>query len=1032
VTRDSAADSIVEQALQPFDYTKVINAAYADGVRLFVEMGPGNSCTRMIDRILEDRPHLARAVCVKRQDNVSNMLHLIAQLHAEHVTVNPDCCFPLSAASNRSAQGGPQLSVATGGKPFRLPAMPVHRQSVAGSEPLKKASRVPTPLKSQARMPDVGVPVARQHPVPVQTSLSQLDPAMNMTALIEQMQQTELARAEAQEVFLRVSNGMSETIGQALSMQMNLLQANPGLAASLAQTPMSVPPASAATEIPDRPVVFDRAACMQIAIGSLAEVLGPEFAEVDSYPTRVRLPDEPLMLVDRIVALEGEARSMGSGRVVTEHDVLPGAWYLDGGRIPTCIAVEAGQADLFLSGYLGIDHITKGQAVYRLLDAKITFHDELPRPGQTIQYDIRIDQFFRQDNTWLFRFNFEGSVDGRPVLTMTEGCAGFFTQAELDAGKGIVQTALEKRPLPGKRAADWQELVPMQAASYTDVQLDALRQGDLASCFGEAFRGLPLHRPVGLPAGRMTLVHRILELQPEAGRFGLGQITGEADIHPDDWFLTCHFSDDQVMPGTLMYECCLHTLRVYLLRMGWVGEQDQVVYEPIPGEISQLKCRGQVLATTRKVQYRITLKEIGYRGDQQTPYVLADALMFADGRAIVQMNNMSVQLSGLSRSGIAACWQQAVSEPVAETARPVLFDFDSIYAFARGKPSDAFGDRYKVFDEQRVIARLPGPPYQFLDRITLIEDCQPWVLKAGGVIEGEYDVPADAWYFASDRQPRMPFAILLEIALQPCGWLAGYLGSALTSEQDLSFRNLGGKGSQLLPVTAATGTLTTRIKITSVSQSGGMIIQNFDMETRCSAGVVYRGDTYFGFFSKQALADQVGIREVTPYQPTTQELQRGRAFEYPDHAPYPQAMMRMVDRIELIDAEGGPQGLGFIRGTARVKPDAWFFKAHFYQDPVWPGSLGLESFMQLLKVFACERWQNEIDPAQAEFQSLGLNQPHNWVYRGQILPSDTEVTVQAVITAIDDQEKQLHADGFLTVDGRIIYQMNNFTLTMHG
>ena len=44
-------------------------------------------------------------------------------------------------------------------------------------------------------------------------------------------------------------------------------------------------------------------------------------------------------------------------------------WYLDGGRIPTCIAVEAGQADLFLSGYLGIDLAVRGLRTYRLLDA---------------------------------------------------------------------------------------------------------------------------------------------------------------------------------------------------------------------------------------------------------------------------------------------------------------------------------------------------------------------------------------------------------------------------------------------------------------------------------------------------------------------------------------------------------------------------------------------------------------------------------------------------------------------------------------
>jgi len=66
----------------------------------------------------------------------------------------------------------------------------------------------------------------------------------------------------------------------------------------------------------------------------------------------VRLPDEPLMLVDRILTVEGEPRSLASGRVVTEHDILPGAWYLDGNRIPVCIAVESGQADLFLSGLL--------------------------------------------------------------------------------------------------------------------------------------------------------------------------------------------------------------------------------------------------------------------------------------------------------------------------------------------------------------------------------------------------------------------------------------------------------------------------------------------------------------------------------------------------------------------------------------------------------------------------------------------------------------------------------------------------------
>src|SRR5213076_2816163 len=109
-------------------------------------------------------------------------------------------------------------------------------------------------------------------------------------------------------------------------------------------------------------------------------------------------------------------------------------WYLDGGRIPASIAIESGQADLFLSGYLGIDFQTRGRAVYRLLDAQVTFHRGLPAPGAIIRYDIHIDHFFRQDQTYLFRFRFEGTVDGESLLSMTNGVAGFFTVAELAAG----------------------------------------------------------------------------------------------------------------------------------------------------------------------------------------------------------------------------------------------------------------------------------------------------------------------------------------------------------------------------------------------------------------------------------------------------------------------------------------------------------------------------------------------------------------------------------------------------------------------
>jgi len=778
--------------------------------------------------------------------------------------------------------------------------------------------------------------------------------------------------------------------------------------------------------------------CLEFAHGSVGHMLGPDFAEVDRFPTRVRLPDEPLMLVDRIVTLEGKAKSMTSGRVVTEHDIHAGAWYLDGGRIPTCIAVEAGQADLFLSGYLGIDFITRGLAVYRLLDAVVTFHRALPKPGETIRYDIRIERFFRQGDTHLFRFRFDATVNGEPLLTMQDGCAGFFTSQELDAGKGIVRPAIDLRPTKGIRPPDWRELVPMVREGYDADQLGRLRVGDLRGCFGPSFGGLGLTQPLTIPGGVMELVHRVQEINPEGGRYGLGRIIAEADIHPHDWFITCHFVDDRVMPGTLMYECCMHTLRIFLLRMGWVAEAGQTAWEPVPGVASRLCCRGQVLETTKIVTYEVTIRELGYGPE---PYAIADALMYADGKPIVEITSMSARLSGTNLEKLESLWQGSISLPslqrenrggnrVVEThgnaslRKPAIYTKQQIMAYSNGNPSEGFGEPYRIFDSERKIARLPGPPFQFMDRITDIQG-EPWRMVAGARTEAQYDIPPDAWYFAAERQGRMPFAVLLEAALQPCGWLAAYVGSALTSPTDISFRNLGGSAVQHRPVIPASGTLTATACLKKVATSGGMIIQEFDFSVADRNGTLYEGDTMFGFFSKEALASQVGIRDAKPYQPAAAETGRGRSLPYPRQAPYPEKQLAMIDRIELFVPDGGPAGLGYLRGIKDVDPDEWFFKAHFYQDPVTPGSLGLESFLQLVKFAAVERWGWDAD---STLTSMNLGQRHRWLYRGQIIPTNSTVTVEAWITAADDEQRILVADGFLSVDGRLIYQMIDFSV----
>ncbi len=1039
VDRDRAADSLLAQAIQGVDFPKTVRQAYDDGVRIFLEMGPGGSCTRMIQKILDGVPCRARSISSSTEDEPSTVLRALGMLISERVPV--DLAQLYAERRLTEDESGPVTRIPVGQASFgRLPPAPRSDDSPEATDDGRGPSKGLSPASPQAPLP--------------------WDPGVASPELSEAVRAAENT-IQAHEAFLRTAQRTQELAQAEYARQQELIRAltedgtavavgGPAIPAASATTPAATPGAAPAAA-PSSTLAMDRDQLMEFAIGSIGRALGERFAHVDAHPTRVRLPDEPLMLVDRVTEIEAEPQSMTSGRIVTEHDVLEDGWYLDGGRMPTCVAVEAGQADLLLSGYLGIDSETRGLAVYRLLDAVVTFYSELPTPGQVVQYDIRILRFFRQGDTWLFRFQFDSTVNGRPLLTMREGTAGFFTQSELDAGKGIVQSGIERQEQAGIRPADWRDLVPMREEPLCEERLEALRTGDLVGAFGEHFEGLSITRPLTIPGERMRLVRRVTELDPEGGRYGIGSIVAEADIRPDDWFLTCHFSDDQVMPGTLMYECCLHSLRIFLLRMGWIASADSAAWQPVVDVKSRLRCRGQVLASTQRVTYEIHLRELGYGPE---PYAIADALMYADGKLIVEIRDMSVRLTGTDRQRLEEMWahrSQGRDAAPANVESSILYDKRSILAFASGKPSEAYGAPYRIFDEgERRIARLPRPPYQFLDRISVVEG-EPFVLRAGATVTAHFDVRPDHWYFASNRQQEMPFAVLNEVALQPCGWLAAYVGSALTSEDNLRFRNLGGDAIQLARLTSAEDVITTRAELTSVSRSGGMIIQHYTIALKSERlGPLYEGTTYFGFFSDQALADQVGIRDAPIHEPTAAERERGRSLMMPPTAPFPDERFRMVDQIDLLVPDGGADGLGWVHGSIAVDPTAWFFEAHFYQDPVWPGSLGLEALIQLLKVYALDRWDlgestefvsmaggetagavtasGELTGEGVASGELTHGGRHRWTYRGQIVPGCERVEVFASITQVDDARRRVRADGFLAVDGRTIYAMNDFSL----
>src|SRR5690606_20959980 len=118
-----------------------------------------------------------------------------------------------------------------------------------------------------------------------------------------------------------------------------------------------------------------------------------------------------------------------------------------------------------------------------------------------------------------------------------------------------------------------------------------------------------------------------------------------------------------------------------------------------------LQCRGQVLPTSKKLVCDIFVEEVH---DGPIPMIFADLLGTVDGQKAFHARRVGLRLVP---DWPLDAWQHLLrdhveTKPVA-SAGDFSFDYKSLMACAWGKPSDAFGEMYSVFDGVRRVARLP-------------------------------------------------------------------------------------------------------------------------------------------------------------------------------------------------------------------------------------------------------------------------------------------------------------------------------------
>ena len=139
----------------------------------------------------------------------------------------------------------------------------------------------------------------------------------------------------------------------------------------------------------------------------------------------------------------------------------------------------------------------------------------------------------------------------------------------------------------------------------------------------------------------------------------------------------------------------------------------------------------------------------------------------------------------------------------------------------------------------------------------------------------------------------------------------------------------------------------------------------------------------------------------------------------------------MIDRITSYYPAGGKFGKGYIKAEKDVVKSEWFFKAHFFQDPVQPGSLGLEAMVQLIQFYMLEQGlhKNILNP---QFEPISISDDIEWHYRGQVTPDKKLISADFDVREIIEKDGSVAVFGEarLWVDGLKIYHAPKIGMRM--
>ena len=170
--------ALAAQLAKPVLFVDEIEAMYAHGARVFVEVGPSSVLTDMVGRILGDRPHVAVALDRKGKNGVASLFEGLAKLAAAGVSMSLAPLFEAYEPKREPKKKKPGMSIPISGTNYGRPYPPVGGAAALPPPNLiAKNQSATTPASPAVAAPSV--PSANSSANPQQSNSTATNPPQN-------------------------------------------------------------------------------------------------------------------------------------------------------------------------------------------------------------------------------------------------------------------------------------------------------------------------------------------------------------------------------------------------------------------------------------------------------------------------------------------------------------------------------------------------------------------------------------------------------------------------------------------------------------------------------------------------------------------------------------------------------------------------------------------------------------------------------------------------------------------------------------